>query len=138
MHRPQNPSGVSSAVADQDKVPSQLPAEWMPEDVVVRLWARANAGHGWETLIPEYSIAGMGNTFDAAIKNAIELLDDYLSLCARDGLSFSEARRPLPRRDMGRLLAEYAVGRFVGKLSMGMGHSGRKRVDLPLRTLAAR
>jgi hypothetical protein len=111
-------------------VPSQLPSGWVPDDVVVRAWARRNAGYGWETLIPEFSIAGMGGSLDAAIENAVELLDDYLLLCSRDGMSFAEARRPLPTRDMARLLGEFTVGRVVGKLSFG--NSGRKRLDLPL------
>ena len=111
-------------------VPSQLPHDWVPADVIVRLFARRNAGYGWETLIPEFSIAGMGDTLDDAIENAIELLDDYLLLCARDDMNYAASRRPMPVREMARLLGEFAVGRVVGKLSFG--NSGRKRLDLPL------
>lgn len=122
------------AVADETYVRSALPEGWVPADVVLRVWARRNAGYGWETMIPEFSIAGMGDTLDTALDNALELLDDYLVLCARDGMSFSAARRPLPIREQARLIAEFTVGRIVGRL--GSGHSGRRRLDLPLHSVS--
>lgn len=114
---------------------SRVPAGWVPSDVVIRVWARHNAGYGWEALIPEFSIAGMGDTLDSSLENAIELLDDYLFLCARDGADFSAARRPLPTRETARLVGEFVVGRIVGKL--GSGHSNRKKLDLPFHVVAS-
>jgi hypothetical protein len=133
MSEPKNHGGVPTLT--QPRVASRLPAEWVPEGEIVRLWARQNAGYGWETVIPEFSIAGMGDTLDSAIDNAIELLDDYLLLCEREGKTFAQCRRPLPMRDMARLVAEFSVGRIVGKLSFG--RSGAKKLDLPLHALAA-
>jgi hypothetical protein len=117
----------------EGRVTSQLPKGWVPEDVVLRAFARRNAGYEWETIVPEFSIAGMGRTLDEAIENAVELLDDYLMLCARDGMSFEASRRPLPVRTMAKLLAEFAVGRAVGRLSIG--RPTRRRLDLPLNEL---
>ena len=54
---------------------------------------RTDDGH-WESLVPEFTIAGMGDTVDAAAVNAFELLSDYLVLCARDGRTFKESYRP--------------------------------------------
>lgn len=136
MDRPDNLGDVPAALRPGPSVSSQLPPDWVPADVVIRAFARRNARHGWETIVPEFSIAGMGNTFDAALENAIELLDDYFVLCARDGIGFAEARRPLPLNDMLRLLLEFKAGQVVGKLSFG--NSGRKKLDLPLHNLTAR
>lgn len=135
MDQPDNQDSVGSPVATARAVESQLPEGWVPEDVFVRVWARENDGYGWETLIPEFSIAGMGKSVDAALENAIELLDDYLLLCARDGMSFNQARRPLPTREMARLVAGFSLGRVVRRL--GQGRSGRRRLDVPLHSLNA-
>src|SRR5207245_10219261 len=92
----QNPSALNEVehALPPDTVVSQLPDGWVPRDVILRAFARRNPGYGWETIIPAFSIAGMGKTLDDAIENALELLDDYLVLCARDGMSFEEAERP--------------------------------------------
>jgi hypothetical protein len=142
MDRPENPLGMAPAVRDPASgdavaraVESRVPAGWVPADVVVRVWARHNAGYGWETLIPEFSIAGMGDSLDDALENAIELLDDYFVLCSREGKNYSAARRPLPVRDTARLLGEFAVGRLVGK--MGSGHSNRRKLDLPIHAVTS-
>jgi hypothetical protein len=117
------------------RVESRLSEDWIQHDVVLRIWARQNAASSeWETLIPEYSIAGMGDSFDAAIENVLELLEDYLWLCQREGKSFEQCARPMPIREMARLVGEYAVGRLIGEL--GRGGAGRRRLDVPL-SLAA-
>lgn len=139
MPREHNSSALSEvehASPPPDVVVSQLPPGWLPHDVVLRAFARRNADYGWETIIPAFSIAGMGMTLDDAVENAIELLDDYLVLCANEGRSFEASYRPLAMPETAKLLARFAVGRVVGAL--GQGQSGRKRLDLPLhRTLTA-
>ncbi len=75
-----------------------LPQEWLPEGAFVHVFARRLSSGHWETLLPEFTIAGMGSTLEGAAQNAIELLDDYLLVCARDpGLSFDDSRRPIKR-----------------------------------------
>jgi hypothetical protein len=116
-------------VATEGCVTSQLPKGWAPNDVTLRVWARRNASSTWETMIPEFSIAGMGDTLDDAIENALELLDDYLVLCQREGKSFAASDRQLPLRAHARLFAEFTIGRIVGRLG---SRGSRRRLDLPL------
>jgi len=78
-------------------VKAELPHGWVPEGAFVHVFARRDRSGRWETLLPEFTIAGMGPTLEDAAQNAIELLDDYLLVCARDGLSFDDSRRPIKR-----------------------------------------
>jgi hypothetical protein len=67
---------------------------WLPANAVVHILARRNPEFGhWETLFPEFSIAGQGATFELAIDNAMELLHDYLWLCKAEGKTYAESRR---------------------------------------------
>lgn len=91
-----------------------LPQGWLPAGAAVLVLARLDEDSGsWESVLPEYSIAGMGPSPDDALVNAIELLGDYLSLCARDGKSFDEARRPISRRTSFPIARELA-GLIIG------------------------
>ena len=76
------------------QIGSALPKGWIPDGASVYVLAHRDADGRWESLIPEFTIAGMGDTLEGAALNAIELLDDYLMLCARDGRSFEESYRP--------------------------------------------
>ena len=80
------------------RVESALPAGWLPDGASAHVFAhRCDNDVQWEAVIPEFTVAGMGLSLEAAVANAIELLDDYLVLCANDGLSFQQASRPLGR-----------------------------------------
>jgi hypothetical protein len=117
-------------------VESSLPEEWVPEGAGAYVFVRRDAddAHQWEALLPEFSIAGMGVSPEAAARNALELLDDYLVLCAREGRSFAECRRLIGRRSrlslMGEMLAELA--RSNVKRPPGGRSSERYRVPLRL------
>lgn len=67
------------------------------EQHVVRVLVRWQGTH-WGAVIPDFTITGQGATPDAAARNAFEGLMLYLEDCARDGLSFEDARRPISWR----------------------------------------
>lgn len=62
---------------------------------LVRAYVSRERDH-WTAVIPDFTIAGRGDTADAAAKNAAELLVVYLNACGEDGMSFADARRPAP------------------------------------------
>jgi hypothetical protein len=99
-------------------VESNLPAGWIPEHAYVHMYGhRRNEDDMWEVLIPEYTVAGQGDSIDAAVRNALELLDDYLVLCVHDGMSFEESRRPISsalRRAMIRDIAGATLALLPG------------------------
>lgn len=78
-------------------IESNLPKGWVPDGASVFVVARVDDDGVWESLVPEFSIAGRGDSADEALINALELLDDFLILCAREGRSFEEARRGVSR-----------------------------------------
>jgi hypothetical protein len=81
----------------QGRVRSNVPAGWIPKDQLIFGIARQDPDTGWEVLLPNFTIAGMGESMDSALVNALELLDDYLVVCAREGMSFEECVRPINR-----------------------------------------
>lgn len=82
----------------QVDIESRLPAGYIPDDAVIRMVARAGDDDFWEALILDFSISGMGDSPRSAVENALEILDDYLYLCNREGKSYHESLRPLDRR----------------------------------------
>lgn len=55
--------------------------------------------HGqWYAIAEDYNIAGMGPTEEAAYLDVAVLVDAYLRSCHREGLSYREAWRRVPRR----------------------------------------
>lgn len=121
------------------RVESNLPKGWLPEGAAVRAIARRySAGH-WEAVVPEFTVAGVGDSPEAALVNALELLDDYLCLSASDGLSFEDAIRPLNRRAWFSILRE-AFG-LVVRSKLPRRHDDHDRTSqhyrLPLRPLGA-
>jgi hypothetical protein len=85
--------GRTEAVNDL-QFESALPKGWVPENAFVHVFAHRDDDL-WEALIPQFAIASQGASLEDAASNAIELLDDYLVLCARDGRSFEESVRPI-------------------------------------------
>jgi hypothetical protein len=79
------------------QVESNLPEGWVPEGAAVLVIAKQDDRDEslWESIVPEFSIVGRGESADDAYNNALELLDDYLMLCAREGRAFEEAKRPV-------------------------------------------
>ncbi len=74
---------------------SRLPRDWMPDGASVLVLVRMNDEGVWESIVPDFNIAGRGDSANDGLVNALELLDDYLSLCVAEGKSFAEAQRPV-------------------------------------------
>jgi hypothetical protein len=76
-------------------VESQLPEGWVPDGTAVWVALRYDPEiEQWESLIPAFSIAGMGRHDEDAAVNALELLDDYLLACHNEGKTLDESWRP--------------------------------------------
>jgi hypothetical protein len=81
--------------------------DW-PEVIRVPIWLVREADN-WQALAANFDIVGQGATEGLALENLQELVSDYLSSCAEDGMSFADAQRPIPlkerlRLELGRLL----------------------------------
>lgn len=120
VHERENPDALGkTGTMAEGQVESRLPEGWVPEGTVFRMLVRREDDHLWESLIPEFSIAGMGKSLDEAAENAIELLEDYLLLCAGEGKSLDACRRPLPVRLLLRLLAAQAFATLASMIRRG-------------------
>jgi hypothetical protein len=101
----------------ESPVMPELPDTWVPDDAVIFGVGRHRVDEGvWEVLLPSYAIVGRGASFDDAVHQASEQLEDYFRLAARDGLSFEQAARPISARWMTKLLAETAASVAVRRL----------------------
>jgi hypothetical protein len=108
-----------------------LPEDWLPENSSFTLVARRDPKSGlWEAILPSFSIAGQGESLDDAIENAVDLLRDYLALSARDGLSYWDARRPLPVR--ARLPIYAGIALYVAAAKLRERRADRSYLRLPL------
>jgi hypothetical protein len=74
----------------------ELPKEWLPDDALVMAFAKKLPDEGlWEVVLPEFTIVGQSDGLKSAVEEAAELLRDYLRMCASEGLSFEESKRPI-------------------------------------------
>ena len=118
-------------------IASNLPDGWAPDGTSVFVVARLDNDGVWESVVPEFSIAGRGGSADDAVGNALELLDDYLMLCARDGKSFEEARRGMSPRSTLPMVAEL-VGIVTGrKLARRPRQRRDREYRIPLNVVGA-
>lgn len=85
-------SAEVTALMPEIRVESRLPEGWVPEGTTVAVFAVHDEGQ-WDALLPEFTIAGRGDTFDEAVTESLELLEDYLLLCAQEGRSFQDSYR---------------------------------------------
>ena len=77
----------------------EIPAGWAPESTCITVVAIYDFQHQrWEAFTPAFSVAGQGDTVDEAVEQTLTLLRRYLALCARDGMTFEEARRRIDWR----------------------------------------
>lgn len=68
---------------------------------------------GWEAVLPEWTVTGIGATEKQAIADAIASLGGYLALSLnKDGLSVEQAMRPIPRSWRVRLRGRLLVGKI--------------------------
>lgn len=109
------PTVVDPARIAHEEIPP-LPEGWIPDDAVVFAVAEQEDGH-WSVVLPRYAIVGVGDTLNAAGREAVELLEDYLRMCAAEGRSFAESRRPIPASWLAKLI--------VGQLAESVRHRVR-------------
>jgi hypothetical protein len=101
----------------EEKVLPDLPEDWVPDDAVVSGFATHRADEGlWEVVLPNWAIVARGATFDAAVHEAGELLEDYFRLCARDGVSYTKASRPIAAGWFARLLVLAIMSAFERRI----------------------
>ena len=105
-------------LADPLRVVPDLPDGWLPEPALILAFAKTPDEHdaSWEVLLPEYTVVGRGATFHDAMSEAAELLEDYLRMCASEGTSFEDARRPIKRTWFANLFARAAAGAVASRL----------------------
>jgi hypothetical protein len=118
-----------------------LPNGWLPEGAAVVVFARQIPGCAeWEALAPEFSIAGMGNSAEGALVNVLELLADYLCLCAREGKTFQQSYRGISRRTGFPLMREAIAAFARAKLAERRRRTrprDQERYRIPLRPISA-
>ena len=114
---------------------SALPEGWVPDGASVHLVAHRCDSDDWEAVIPEFTIAGRGASVEDAIRNAIELLDDYLLVCAKDGLTFQQSFRPFGRELRKAMFADFVESVWATWRSKQRPRPprSRERYKLPLR-----
>ena len=83
------------------------PSDW-PEAIRISIWL-VREQDNWQALAANFDIVGQGQTEGLALQNLQELVIDYLTSCAEDGMSFAEVQRPIPlgeklRLEAGRLM----------------------------------
>lgn len=105
-------------VADPLRVVPDLPEGWLPEPALVLAFAKPS-GDVWEILLPEYTIVARGDSFHEAMDEAAELLEDYWRMCASEGRSFAQARRPISARWMAGLVARSIGGSVASRIRDG-------------------
>lgn len=93
-----------------DQATKQPPAnaESWPDVVRVSVWL-VREQNSWQALAAEFDIVGQGASEGLALRNLQELVVSYLDSCIEDGMTFKEARSPIPARErlrleLGRLL----------------------------------
>lgn len=79
--------------------------------VQVHTFVRHQGGQ-WHATAADYTIVGSGETPRLAIDQMLELLADYFAMCAAEGLSLEESRRPIGRRWQLQLQALVALSRL--------------------------
>jgi len=87
-----------------DQATKQPPesAESWPDVIRVSVWLVREQGR-WQALAAEFDIVGQGASEGLALRNLQELVVAYLDSCIEDGMSFEEARSPIPARERFRL-----------------------------------
>lgn len=130
-------SDATSPVIDV-KVASSLEADWVPEGVAVHVFAKRDDQLGpWEAIVAEFGIAGMGEGPEAAVVNALELLDDYLVLCQEEGKSFDECFRPSGRRTRIAVARDAMRLLLAGRPSRPSAPLERAEYTIPLRLVGS-
>src|ERR1044072_48591 len=96
------------AMTDQAAKQSPDSAPNWPDVIRISIWL-VREPDGWQALAADFDIVGQGASEGLALRNLQELVIAYLDSCIEDGMSFEEARSPIPvnerlRLEFGRLL----------------------------------
>jgi hypothetical protein len=119
-------------MATVDTASDGLPAGW-PDVIRTRVWIGREDDY-WYALDADFDIVAQGDSPEAAERQLVEMVQDYLNSCVRDGLPYDQARRPVPRATCLRLDAEFALTRLLrGRFPKPVK---RDRVELPPRLAA--
>jgi hypothetical protein len=94
--------------------------------VPVRVVFRPEDDH-WAVVAPEYSIVGIGDTPEAAYDRIQSAVQEYFDLCAREGKSLDEIRRPARGRWRLEIEAWWLIARIANAL-----HRSRRPNDVPV------
>lgn len=116
-----------SALSEQaDPAAKRRPSDPIP----IHIWVTPEGGH-WSALIEEFNVVGAGDRPEAAIAQACEMLEDYLMLSERDGLSIDEARRPISRRWKAELQAKLLLSRVTAAVMSKRPRPARRVSAVP-------
>jgi hypothetical protein len=131
-----------SAASEGSAVPeisvrSNLPEGWLPQGAAVRALARRYPDGHWEAVALDFSIAGVGDSPEAALGNVLELLDEYLCMSASQGLTFEEARRPLRPATLLFMFRQFAGLMFRSLLDRPDHDRNREDYRVPLHPVGA-
>jgi hypothetical protein len=107
------------ATADTSEHPAVAAPSAEAADELLSVYVRRQGGQ-WHATAIDYSIVASGDTPEEAARKLAAMVDDYRELCARDGVSPADARRPLPPRWSGALLLD--IARYALRLAL---HRGR-------------
>lgn len=95
--------------------------DW-PERIKISIWMVPEDDH-WVALAADFNVAGMGRTEHAALHNLSDNLHAYLSSFREEGAAFSDARRPIPRREDLRLRGRQIISRLEAWRKQKVRHS---------------
>lgn len=108
-----------------------IPDGWVPNDSVIVAIARRDDADRWSVILPQFTIVGLGDDLDDAVREAQEMLEDYLRICVRDGRSYAEARRPISRGWYLKLLAGVGAATIAHRIRHRAQKLRRLRLPAP-------
>lgn len=114
MTRPSN-QAEGSALARHNDQTKALPPGW-PEVIVTRVWIGREDGY-WFALSEDFDVVGQGSSPALAIREMAEMVSDYLTGCAREGIPFEQVRRRVPLKERVKLHARAIISTVKRPLS---------------------
>jgi hypothetical protein len=83
--------------------------EW-PSVFKVRVWLLPEDDN-WVAVAPDFDVVTQGRDEALALKSLEGMLLEYLDCCADEGLSYADARRPVPLSEKLRFYLSWLVSR---------------------------
>lgn len=115
------PRFYSSHLSDEEQM-------LIPDGFRLTLWAVPEQKR-WTAIALEFDIAADGDSPDDAFQHLMELVEDYISVQASEGLSFDEMLRPVPLRV--RLRAHWSAFKNRRRRPPRKGHGPVGRASRP-------